>query len=103
MKHHDALGTYVRKVFMHCGECLGKPLRYFFNFFDQSPRVCRGALLIRRARRAYVCLSCLSISAPEYGGRCSCDGLAEPMILFVCRCQPPSMGGVVQMTGSQSQ
>ena len=37
-----------------------------------------GALFTQRDRGAYV-LCCLSRSAPEYGGRCSNDGLAEPM------------------------
>src|SRR4051812_17762635 len=40
-------------------------------------------------------LSSLSMSAPEYGGRCSYDVLAEPMILCVFRCESPSMGGAL--------
>ena len=35
----------------------------------------------------------LSLSAPEYGGRCSDDGLAEPMIVLVVSLSAPEYGG----------
>ena len=56
---------------------LAEPM-YFLQIVGVSSQSMLGALFTQRARRADV-FDCLSMSAHEYGGRCSNEGLAEPM------------------------